>query len=129
MARDSGSTGPVPTGHRALPSSHQRLRGRTVAAAPVLPIVDNTRESRFEVTVDGEVAFLGYTRDAARVIYHTTRVPTALEGRGIAGQLTKHALDTARASGLKVVPGCSFVASYVARHPEYADIVEESSAG
>ena len=99
-----------------------------MADAPVLPIVDNTRESRFEVTVEGEVAFLGYTRDGARVVYHTTRVPKALEGRGIAGHLTKHALEAARASGTKVVPGCSFVASYVTRHPEYADLVETPAA-
>ena len=94
--------------------------------APVLnlPIIDNPRESRFEVQVDGEIAVLEYTRDEVRAIYHTTRVPKALEGRGIAGQLVKHALDDARAGGLKVVPRCSFVAAYVARHPEYADIVE-----
>ena len=95
------------------------------ASALELPIVDNTSESRFEVTVEGEVAFLGYTREGDRAIYHTTRVPKALEGRGIAGQLAKHALEAARTSGLKVVPGCSFVAAYVARHPEYADIVEQ----
>lgn len=99
-----------------------------MATAPVLPIVDNTRESRFEVMIEGEVAFLEYTREGGRAIYHTTRVPKTLEGRGIAGQLTKYALDAARASGLKVVPGCSFVAGFVARHPEYADIVETPAA-
>ncbi len=94
----------------------------------ILPIVDNTRESRFEVTVEGQVAFLGYTRDGDRTVLHTTRVPKPLEGRGIAGQLAKHALESARASGLKVVPGCSFVEAYVARHPEYADLVEAPAA-
>ena len=98
------------------------------ASAPGLHIIDNPRETRFEVWIDGEVAFLEYTRDGACAIYHTTRVPKSLEGRGIAGQLVKHALDAARGRGLKVVPRCSFVAAYIARHPEYADIVEEEAA-
>lgn len=96
--------------------------------APGLAIVDNPAASRFEVRVEGEVAVLEYVRDGQRAVYHTTRVPKTLEGRGIAGQLAKHALDDARARGLRVVAECSFVAGYVSRHPEYADLVTEDDA-
>jgi predicted GNAT family acetyltransferase len=33
------------------------------------------------------------------------------------------ALQAARAEGLKVAPRCSFVSSYMARHPEFNDLL------
>ena len=50
-------------------------------------------------------------------------MPEQLEGRGIASKLAKTALDYSRAEGLTVVPLCPFIASYIERHPEYADLV------
>jgi predicted GNAT family acetyltransferase len=44
-------------------------------------------------------------------------------GGGIASHLTTHALDYARERGLKIVPSCPFVAAYIARHPEYRDLL------
>ena len=35
----------------------------------------------------------------------------------------KVALDDARSEGKKVVPACSYVADYIDRHPEYADLL------
>jgi predicted GNAT family acetyltransferase len=49
-------------------------------------------------------------------------VPAAIGGRGIAGRLVRAALEHARAAGLKVVPRCSYVADYLDKHPEYADL-------
>jgi predicted GNAT family acetyltransferase len=43
-------------------------------------------------------------------------------GRGIAAELTKFALDTARANGWKVRPLCSYAEVYMRRHPEYNDL-------
>jgi len=37
--------------------------------------------------------------------------------------LARGALDSARERGLAVVPSCPFVASYITKHPEYADLV------
>ncbi|MEP7028866.1 MAG: GNAT family N-acetyltransferase, partial [Candidatus Eisenbacteria bacterium] len=50
-------------------------------------------------------------------------VPEALAGRGVANALARHALEAARARGLHVVPLCPFVASYIRRHDEYADLI------
>ncbi|HET8797191.1 MAG TPA: GNAT family N-acetyltransferase [Thermoanaerobaculia bacterium] len=44
-------------------------------------------------------------------------------GRGIAGALVKHALDDARARGLKVIPRCSYVRAYIEKNAEYRDLV------
>jgi len=79
---------------------------------------------RFVAELGGEVAELTYVEyDAGTVIFDHTYVPATLRGGGVAGTLTAHALDWARASGRRVVPACSYVAAYVRRHPEYADLV------
>jgi predicted GNAT family acetyltransferase len=52
-----------------------------------------------------------------------TETPQRLRGRGIASRLVHGALEAVRARGLKVVPRCSFVANYVARHREFDDLL------
>lgn len=112
-----------PPAWTGVTGSHAAMEPRTVA--PPLEIVNNEKERRFEArTVDG-IAELQYRHRGhdALVLVHT-EVPAALAGRGIAGALARHALSFARAQGLKVVPRCPFVAAFIERHPEYADLVE-----
>ena len=81
-------------------------------------------QQRFVAEVDGEAAYLAYDRvDEHTLDYHSTFVPTALRGRGLATALALHALDYAQTSGLRVIPSCPFVASTIQRNPEYASIV------
>ena len=80
--------------------------------------------SRFVADVDGKVAELRYREhDPDTLDFHHTFVPADLRGGGVAGALAGFALDWARASGQKVMPSCPYVAAYVRRHPEYADLV------
>ena len=77
----------------------------------------------FSVEMDDYIGVLNYDlRGKAMTITHTL-VPEAIGGRGIAAELTRVALGTARASGWKVVPMCSYTAAYLRRHPEYADLL------
>jgi predicted GNAT family acetyltransferase len=57
------------------------------------------------------------------ITFTHTLVPKELEGRGIGSKLARGALDAARAQGLKVVPKCPFIAGYIGKHAEYADLV------
>lgn len=93
--------------------------------ADELPILDNDAKSQYEVHLEGQTAVLQYLHRGDRVVLVHTGVPGELEGRGIAGQLAKHALQAARANGLKVVPRCPYVRAYIDRHPEFADLVVE----
>jgi predicted GNAT family acetyltransferase len=52
-----------------------------------------------------------------------TEVPAPLRGRGLGSQMMRGVLQDVRAQGLKVVPRCPFVASYIDRHPEFADLL------
>ena len=74
---------------------------------------------RFSVAVDGQTGYVEYERtDDVMVITHTI-VPSAIGGRGIAGDLVQAALAHAREAGLKVDPRCSYADAWMRRHPEF----------
>lgn len=78
---------------------------------------------RFTARVDGHDAFVEYElRDGILAIPHTI-VPSAIGGRGIAGELVRRAFDHARSEGLKVAPICSYAEAWARKHSEYADLV------
>jgi predicted GNAT family acetyltransferase len=84
---------------------------------------DNTQRHRFELDADGHVAFSNYRREGGTLTILHTEVPKELGGKGIGSALARGLLDIARAEKLKVVPLCPFVAGYIAKHPEYADLL------
>ncbi len=83
---------------------------------------DNKTMRRFELDVDGSVAFANYHLSPGLVTITHTETPPALRGRGIASQLVKGALEQIRSDRLKVVAGCGFVVDYLAKHPEFSDL-------
>ena len=84
---------------------------------------DNKLQSRFELDVDGGIAFANYRLSPSSVIITHTETPRALRGHGIASKLIKGALALIRADGRKVIAGCGFVVDYLRKHPEYGDMV------
>ena len=84
---------------------------------------DNKALSRFELDVDGDVAFANYRLTPSAVIITHTETPRALRSRGIASELVKGALALIRADGHKVIGACGFVVDYLRKHPEYSDMV------
>ena len=88
-------------------------------------LTDNTAASRFEMAVDGAVAFVEYERRPDAVVLVHTEVPEALGGRGVGSRLAKAVLERVREEGTKLVPRCEFIASYIERHPEYQSLVAD----
>ena len=86
-------------------------------------VVHNAAARRFEVELGSAVAVCDYRLNDGVATLHHTEVPDALQGRGIAADLVASALAWARAESLKVRPSCSYVASYMQRHPETADLI------
>lgn len=87
-------------------------------ANEVVAIRHNEAAQRFEAVIDGELARADYRLDGGVMRIVHTEVPQALGGRGIAAQLVAAAFVHARARGLNVLPQCSYVRSYMRRHPE-----------
>jgi len=88
-----------------------------------MSVRDNTERRRFEMDVDGGVAFANYRADDSVVVVTHTEVPAALQGRGVGNRFVREMLDLIRASGRKVVPACGFVAAFIRGHPEYQDLL------
>ena len=84
---------------------------------------DNKALKRFELDVEGGVAFANYRLTPSAVVITHTETPRALRGHGIASELVSGALALIRADGLKVVGACGFVVDYLRKHPEYQDMV------
>ena len=84
---------------------------------------DNPTRQRFELDVTGGTAFIDYRRNGAVVTFAYAEVPGNLRGGGVGAALVKGALALVRARGERVVPQCSYVAAYIARHPEEQDLL------
>jgi predicted GNAT family acetyltransferase len=84
---------------------------------------NNTRLGRFELDVDGHIAAAYYKRAPGVITFTHTEVPAEISGRGIGSKLARAALDAARAQGLKVVAKCPFIGGYIAKHPEFGDLL------
>lgn len=87
-------------------------------------IEHNSQRHCFELMLEGHRCVLDYTLHNNVMTVTHTGVPSELGGRGLAAEITKFALDHARAQGWKVIPQCSYVAAYVKKHPEYASLVQ-----
>ncbi|WP_435979679.1 GNAT family N-acetyltransferase [Psychrobacter sp. DM4] len=86
-------------------------------------ISHNQNAKRFETSIDNNTGYISYQERGDTLVYDHTIVPEVLGGRGVGSALVKHALDYARAHDKKVIPQCSFVSSYINKHPEYQDLV------
>jgi predicted GNAT family acetyltransferase len=84
---------------------------------------DNTALSRFELDAGGVTAFVTYRLDGDVITLQHTETPPQARGQGIASQLIEGTLNMVRARGLKVIPRCDFVRAYIAKHPEYRDLM------
>ena len=98
-------------------------------------VADVPERGRFEISVDGVPAgFTEYVDEqpgdavGVRTFPHTVVAPE-FGGRGLATLLIRTALDSTRAKGLEVVPACPAVRRFIAKHPEYADLVPADRRG
>jgi predicted GNAT family acetyltransferase len=90
-------------------------------------VTDAPDEHRFEARIDGELLGVAeYRLGEGEITFTHTEVADAAEGRGVGGRLVRAALDDVRGRGLRVVPQCPFVRSYIEKHPEYQDLVTTS---
>ena len=79
---------------------------------------------RFHANVDGGEAECIYRLAGSLMNIVHTEVPPQAEGQGVAAALVRAALAQARAMGWRVRPSCSYVGSYMRRHPETQDLLE-----
>ena len=93
--------------------------------------VNDTAARRYRLLLDGvEVGFIDYdpVGDASILIKHA-EVAQEHEGKGLASQLVRHALDDIRRRGLTVIPICPYTLNFIRNHREYRDLVRAEMRG
>ncbi|MCW2770447.1 MAG: family N-acetyltransferase [Aeromicrobium sp.] len=89
-------------------------------------VQDNPTDSRFEITVDGELAgFVDYRQEGESYALPHTRIYPQFEGRGLGGQLVSGALAEIAARGGSVLPYCPFVPKIIRDNPEFLALVPQ----
>lgn len=82
-------------------------------------VIHNKTDKRFEIHLDGKVAFEQYELFEGGIAYTHTEVPDELAGKGLAAYIAKYVLDYAQEHQLKVKPYCPYINAYINKHPEY----------
>jgi len=89
-----------------------------------IAITNNAAEHRYEARIGNALAgYCEYNLLSEAIMFTHTEVLEAFEGKGVGSALARHVLDEARADGKHVIPVCQFIAGYIRKHRDYADLV------
>lgn len=84
----------------------------------------NEDKQRFELEVEGHIAFIEYKITTQNIIFLThTEVPKSLEGKGVGSAIVSKTLQWIKSKGYPLAPLCPFVGAYLKRHPEWQEIL------
>jgi predicted GNAT family acetyltransferase len=84
---------------------------------------DGARD-RYELRLgDSVVGEVDYMRKGDRIAITHTGVRPSHRGQGLAGELVEFVLRDLGDAELKVLPYCSYVSDFIARRPEYLELV------
>jgi predicted GNAT family acetyltransferase len=92
-------------------------------------VTDVPEASRYELRLDDEVvSFADYHHvDGVVTVPHVETVPH-YQGNDYAAMVMAGLLDDLRARGLTIRPLCPYARSYLADHPDQADLIATSTA-
>lgn len=94
-----------------------------------ISLVKNQENFHFELNVDGNIAFIRFSESEHIITLIHTESPPALRGSGAATALVEKTLKWVEEHGMKLVPLCPFVFSYINSHPAWKRIVHQSFKG
>lgn len=91
-----------------------------------LDVVKNNNNNRFELTVNGFVAFIDFVQEDKIIKLIHTESPAELAGQGAATAVIEKTLEYLETNYLELVPLCPLVFAYIKKNPEWKRIVVES---
>ncbi len=82
--------------------------------------------NRFEIYDGDEIAgYAEYVDHDRQRIFHHTEIGERFGGKGLGGKLIQTALTETSNAGLRYVPVCPFVQSFIDKHDEFAAGADE----
>ncbi len=96
------------------------IRIATPLTTDIDAVSDNAAQRRFELQVDGHVAYLEYERTPNALTLIHTEVPVEIRGRHLADRLVEAALAIGRSEGRRIIVVCPFARAYLRRHGQDA---------
>lgn len=93
-----------------------------------LEVIKNDKTNRFELTVDGFIAFIDFKQVDQLIKLIHTEVPDELGGRGVAAALVEKTLVYLETNQFTLYPYCPYVYAYIKKHPEWKRVVDPSFA-
>ena len=89
-----------------------------------IQISNQPEQHRYEARIGNELAgYCEYNLLSEAIMFTHTEVLEAFEGKGVGSALARHVLDEARSDGKHVIPVCQFIAGYIRKHRDYAELV------
>ena len=82
-------------------------------------MLDNKKLSRFELTVDGYIAYANYRLENKILFIDYVFAPQELRGTGAAGKLMEEICQFSVKENLKIKPICGYAAVWLKKHKEY----------
>ncbi|MBL1409142.1 GNAT family N-acetyltransferase [Sphingobacterium faecale] len=89
-----------------------------------IPLVKNDLDHRFEINVNGYLAFIDFKETRSRISLIHTEAAAELKGTGAAQAVVEKTLLFIEQDGRKLMPYCPYVFAYVKKHPEWKRIVD-----
>lgn len=87
-------------------------------------VTHNAEKQRYEIHVDGILAGITEAHEDGEIVtFPHTKVFEQFEGQGLASVLVSGALDDVRVHEKKIIAECPYVARFVEKHPDYADLL------
>ena len=86
-------------------------------------VTDNRDKGRYELDVDGQIAYADYRRRGDTLVIPHVYAPPSLRGTGASSRLMEGVMALARNEGAKIVPLCGYAASWIRRHSEHRDLL------
>jgi predicted GNAT family acetyltransferase len=80
---------------------------------------DNKKLSRFELTVEGHIAYANYHFEEKILFIDYVFAPEELRGTGAAGKLMEEICQFSAQENLKIKPICGYAAVWLKKHKEY----------
>jgi predicted GNAT family acetyltransferase len=93
-----------------------------------LEITHNEAENTFEVWINGHLSKLDYMQDGKNFVITHVGVYPELRGQGVAGKIMDAGLAYAKQNSLRVIPMCSYAASYIRKNPQYRELTDQERA-